>query len=657
MSLNVAGKYIVIFLSFVSSTAFSQDFDFIITKTDETCSGNATLLFEVINNDLSASVEYALYKYPDLNNAIAIINTNSVGGLNSGDYKVIASQVFSDHTVIAEHDITIQNLIEPLTYTVSSTNQNCAQQGSITINTNSGHPVTYEIFDGPVTRPLQSQNTFDSLPEGTYTIRVFDICGEGIVTTYSLFLNSNELIISDTSYPAELTSCDFVVAQNILSASSGSIISYPLSVQYTVMPSGNLPEYIISQTIQSGEQFSTLINQQFPVMEANYTYNIQITDNCGNIFTKEGLIVNSFPIVDSSLVPVPCSDNYVQVNVTNFMPPFTVDFIEAPVANFDPSLYNSQHPGPFTEGNVKYGDEPGNVMPNGEYVIEVTDACGRRATTTIIIETILPEPVVSGTNGGCFSDFGNITASVPGRVIVSATISQLAPEITSTQDFSSSIEEGVLNLVNMPVGSYHLIITDECGKVYEADVIIPEFADKGVTINSRPDCVINFASVEIKSNNGKIADVLIIEAPETFTQLFNDNLPYNISSNLTASGVLYMNGLPDGDYIFKTTDVCGITTTTSVTLSGYNPLPDSYSYIKNCGSFDIVMYDEENQLSAQLYWLQKYYPETGKWGHPDTGVLFTDNSLPGAENAISLTNNQTLHNLTGVGEFRILKTY
>ncbi len=47
-------------------------------------------------------------------------------------------------------------------------------------------PYTYELYQGPVTRPLQSTPDFPGLPLGTYDIRIYDDCGNSEITTQAI---------------------------------------------------------------------------------------------------------------------------------------------------------------------------------------------------------------------------------------------------------------------------------------------------------------------------------------------------------------------------------------------------------------------------------------------------------------------------------------
>ncbi len=59
--------------------------------------------------------------------------------------------------------------------------------GLVTVNGANGNtPYTYELFQGPVTRPLQSSPTFPGLPLGTYSIRIYDDCLNSSINTVSI---------------------------------------------------------------------------------------------------------------------------------------------------------------------------------------------------------------------------------------------------------------------------------------------------------------------------------------------------------------------------------------------------------------------------------------------------------------------------------------
>ena len=84
---------------------------------------------------------------------------------------------------------TIINLgyVIPSATAISSLACDNGSSAQITVNnvTGGASPFTYSIISGPVTRPPQASNVFSNLPEGTYTVRTVDACGNGVVTSTS----------------------------------------------------------------------------------------------------------------------------------------------------------------------------------------------------------------------------------------------------------------------------------------------------------------------------------------------------------------------------------------------------------------------------------------------------------------------------------------
>src|SRR5690606_20285411 len=146
---------------------------------------------------------------------------------------------------------------------------------------------------------------------------------------------------------------DTINALNILTVPNGNIIAYPLTVEHTVFPPSGSP-IIINNTIGSGNPFAGSVTALIPYFNAQtYSYNIKITDACGNIYHSNGNVVLEEFSVSLSTPPVGCNDKKLVVSVSNYIGPFTVNFISAP-AGFDPGIYNGQHPGPFSPDATYY---------------------------------------------------------------------------------------------------------------------------------------------------------------------------------------------------------------------------------------------------------------------------------------------------------------
>jgi len=633
-----------------------SNFNLTLSKTDETCLGNGSITFTVSNTTQNAALLYKVYKLPNVTEAVSITTQNYLSGLSAGEYKVVAMQSLGSLLNTKEQNITLNNLIGPFAFSLSSSNQSCQAGGTISINVTAGVFSSCEIIAGPQVRPLQNTNVFNDLPSGTYNIRVFNNCGVGKVKTFTLSLVNSVLNISDPEYP-DLVSplCDSITVNNTITPSAGSI-NYPIAVRHTLNAldiNGN--QIVIDQTFTSGPSDAKVISVVLPRHVAeSYTYDISVTDNCNAVYEKLANEVDPNIVLSLSPVNAPCAEKYLKVTASRYTGSYTVTFLSVP-DGFVPSAFNATPQGPFTEGSVVYGSTT-NPVPFGNYEVQITDSCGRTTTESLLIEFVKPTPSAAAYNNGCFSEFGRIVINVPPQKLVHATITTAPPAYTGALPVivdASINSQGTLNLYDLPLGSYNIIFTDNCGFEYEKTVTVPPFVEKDFDITTLPSCDQGYGAVRYKSGNGILTDTFITAAPPAF----NQTLPYNVSANLTADGAFYMSGLPEGTYKFSATDVCGIVKEKSVNVEGYMPPQNPFIYTPNCGGFSVKVTDMSNGLEGSTYWLQKYNPQTETWGHPNTGVAYNFNDVPVEANSLRLNNNTVRNNLNYTGKFRVVKKF
>ena len=222
--------YFVILLSQFSQAQLNN-FSLVLNKTDETCTGNGTLTFNVIGATAGSTVIYSIYKLPNTTATIAVLSTNTFTGLSAGNYRVIATQSLGNLSNSQQKDIQIFDNRSIVTYQLSSQATSCST-GNITVSILTGHPVTYEIISGPVIIAPQASNVFTNLTSGVYNIRVNDICGEGVVQTYTLnFINPPNLELGNFVDFCDLTSCNTISGQIVINSNVNTYIGYPLSIQ------------------------------------------------------------------------------------------------------------------------------------------------------------------------------------------------------------------------------------------------------------------------------------------------------------------------------------------------------------------------------------------------------------------------------------------
>lgn len=645
-------------LLFLTSVVYSQlaDFNFDVAVADETCLGNGNLQMSVGNTTAGSEIVFKLYLAPDFTNAIAETTTSTFGSLQSGSYRVIATQSLNGETNFQQEDIVIQDLVVDLDYGISYTTQtDCDITGTISVDILTGNPTSFEIISGPVIVPPQPSSQFSGLPSGTYTIRVYDECDNALSKTFTMFLLTNDLEISLSKLPVVYDTCTSALAINEVIPATGTQIIYPLSITYTIHPPDGSPDIIDTIIITSGSPDILELSKLLPLYgDQVYDMDIAIIDNCGNLFSVVSTI-NPNPIIGLELRDAPCSTHFLTLTVLGFFPPYTINFDAAP-AGFDPDALNPLYPGPISDASIDFGDEE-NPVPFGTYNATVIDACGRIGTIELIVEETELEPQSGARSSTCGIGLGLIRVSIPDdRVIVSAIIIE-APAIyaeTLPSDITFFVDEDGTLSADLPAGDYTIVVTDDCGYEYIIEEKVPEFVIQDLFANQLPNCDPGSGAVKVWSGNGKLESLIIIQAPLTYLE----PLPHDVSFNIdTASGNFFMNDLPSGTYVFKGVDECGFELEETVNITGYVSTPNAYTLTRNCGSFNLGIFDSDTSVTDKKYWFQRFFPETNTWGHPFTGVSYTEGSVPNAINSISLTNMSTVYNLFLLGDFRVIKVF
>ncbi len=643
----------MLFLFFLLQTYSIFSFTLSTTFTNETCSGNGEINFTVSNTDPNGTVLYIIYLLPNVTSPYATTSSNVLSGLSAGTYRVLARETIGSTFTTQQTDVVISNTTVPLTYTVSSFNQACSSTSTISVIVNTGNAVSYEIFNGPVIFPLQASNTFSNLPVGIYKIRVFDSCGIGVVTTYTVVINSTGLSFSN---PVQTnTTCTTTQMNQTIVPANGTVIAYPLTVNYTIHPPSGGADILINQTILSGNLFSLPISETFPVyINQGYTYDLTVTDDCNATFTHT-YTVNTNITLSVTIQNLPCNEYYFTLNTTNFTAPYALNFTAFP-SGFNPVLFNSNYPTPYSSPATDFGNAT-NVVPFGNYSVTITDICGRTTSLNFSIISKPTEPTVNAFNNGCLTNSGAISATVIGYNLFSVIVTSAPASYPNPlpHNVSALIFNNVITLNPVPLGDYTLELVEDCtNTVLTASITVPVYVDQGVDKTLRPGCELGKGSVKIWSKNGKLITVRMIAAPAAYSFA----LPDDVSNEIISNGDLYLSDLPAGTYTFITLDECNFSQTFDVTVVEYAITTNNYSLIANCGSFDIPLQFISNGTTSQSFWLQKLINAgINEWGNPLTGVIYPDTTIPNSTNSIALSNLTTNYNFSFNGTFRIVRHF
>jgi hypothetical protein len=529
------GLILLFFSLFFQPVLYAQlpNFTLDVVKTDETCLANGTLTFTVQNTDPLATVEYRVYQLPDLVNAIAVQSTSFLGGRSAGTYRIIATQTLNGNSNSQTSDVAIDNLIIPLVYNITSTNALCGNDGTMTISVTSGTGAQYEIISGPVIRPVQNTPLFGTLPAGVYEVRVFDTCGQGWVTTHTLLSDAVQINIGPVDFPEkELPTCGTISVSNMLTPSANDDLTYPIDAEYTIFPPDGSAPIVITQIIATGQPDGHEIRTVIPFYyDQQYSYNLVITDHCGNVFTLNNNIVHQRLTVQVTAEPAECGQFFIMVRASIYKPNIQVTFLSTP-GGFVPTSYNAGHPGPFSDGNIDYGAY-NTPVPFGTYSVEISDGCGHTAQNSVTLVDTPAHPTASiEPYAGCLSNTSVVKVTIPGFTIVSAeiTVAPAAYPNPLTDDVSDliTLDEGLV-LEHLITGNYTVHLIDDCGNTYDYDFFVPDTATS-VTVSTRNDCEFGKGSVRIRGNSTVLTSVQMISAPAAFTAVF----PYDVNFNLAA---------------------------------------------------------------------------------------------------------------------------
>lgn len=441
-----------------------------VTPTPETCPGNGSLVFTTSGTTTGATLVFTIYKLPDMTNPVATQSATELGGLQDGQYVVIATQTLGSATNQQQQTATITSQIPPFGFTLDAKAEICGSDGSITVLVNPGTFASAEIISGPQTRPLQTDPVFANLTGGNYQVRVYDGCGEADVLPISVpsFIPAFQIGAGTTI--SQLPDCNTITAVNVLSAQAGQAIAFPISVTYVLTaPDGTQTTY--QQNVSSGNLTQFSLAQNFPFYyDQEYSYHIAITDACGNTFKADNSIDEKVE-VNAIVQNTSCNERKLIVSASTIVYPIHISFLSAP-EGFDPLNHNPSHPGPF-DSTVEYINGLAG-LPLGEYVIEVTDSCDRSGQATVTIQpTSGPMPVAISGSPGCAEGSGSISIGVMGAALTNVELfsGPVGFEFQAGDNLNQFLSNGSFFLYGLFPGSCSFYIQDSCGR--EAIVNVP----------------------------------------------------------------------------------------------------------------------------------------------------------------------------------------
>lgn len=671
----------LLFCGVFESYSQLSDFTLTVTVTDETCFGNGGLAFSVSGTQPGAVVIYEVYKLPNTTTPVATSTGNPVTGLNSGGYNVIATQSLGGNSGSQTVEVTIADLTDPLTFFVQH-EIICPDDGTITVNVLTGTATTYQIVSGPngFSAPPQTSNVFTGLQPGLYLVGVQDAgpCGDFITQNHQIvYTPLAPILFTGFESIPHFVSCEedenYVSVVHEIGSDLDSpllhVIAYPLTVTFTVYPPDGSAPVVQTQVVPPGGG----IGENLPLYDGPYSYELSITDACGNVYTNMFYINYGIYVMAEYDVGAACYS--MAINVANFIGDYTIEFDSHPVG-FDPELYNENHPGPFTESRILYGSDPTGNFILGNYVVTVTDSCGRTVTVPFLIQpppfdsalgfTVdPPSPPECDCTG--YIDIAHVYG-LESVIVLDAPDDYIdflaANGLSLPHDISEFIGEYPLNnLLTAPAygcDEYTVMITDVCGNEFTLTETMPSlsFEDDFLLFEQGPGCEglgsIRIESMYDESNIGKIESAFITDAPDEFYTLFEATIGeiYDVTEHAypvapagggSPTWFFSMNGLPAGAYELNLQFGCKFIPVT-YTIEAYQQTT-TIQLEEMCGAFNLFFEHTANEklgwIYHTMYWLEKYNEVTQEWENIQYWVQ----------------PNQMNYNIYHFGNFRIVKQY
>jgi len=413
---------------------FSQaQFTLSVTPTPETCFGNGEIDVSVSGVPSGATVDYVLYKLPDLTTPVA----TAVGGpppnypftfqgLTDGTYKVVATQSSGGQSSSEEENVIVvdnKNPVTPPTTNISHTIL-CGDDGKITIDVTQGTVSTYELLeqqpDGSFSQifPPQTGNTFSGLTPGVYVISMVDaLCLNTVNMTYTIAgitLEDVEFLgyEAEPDFGDDCTASAVAIKQGI----QIPLDAFPVTITFITYPPGGGIPVEQTQIIPSPgglDPAQIIVAQNIPYYPGTYFFNVVVTNACGSLYTFDtgDQPVNFEMSVTAKIAEAICHG--IDVTVENFQGgSYSVIFLEHPPL-FVPTVAGDTspppHEGPFTEPKTTFGtfnfyqqdgagnlilDGSGNPIPEltGYYKIKVIDDCGNEVEFEFDIADEIQDP-------------------------------------------------------------------------------------------------------------------------------------------------------------------------------------------------------------------------------------------------------------------------
>jgi PKD repeat protein len=411
----------------------------------------------------------------------------------------------------------------------------------------------WDFGDGTTSTAISPSKTF--LQPGTYyvTLRMTDNNG------CNTFIKKG--VTFATTNPT-LTSANIFTSAACTDANNGVIrINYNGDGNTTNGVSGGTPGYMYELVNPSPMVRPMQASNVFSGLQPGI-YTVKVTDACGRVgtttVTVAQILTNTAMTFTGSIFQASCATlatGSVYFNVTGSVPPYTIESVAPSPVISGPFTAIQQTP---TSATFSYNFT--NLLP-GVYLFKATDACGKTQFINVTVAVSqAPTVTVVNTSSCINTPTGSITVNATGGTPGGSGTGSpgtfqyalIAPSAILKPYQNSSLFEGLLP------GTYRVSVRDACGNEANATTTIAASIAPAMgthfTTASCPNGATGTIEVNVTASNSGggpltyelIAPSQLLKAPQT-------------NNTFTA--------LPPGNYTIKLTNNCGLSATSTATIT------------------------------------------------------------------------------------------
>ncbi len=482
---------------------------------------------------------------------------------------------------------------------VVTTESRCANDGTVTINASSTpNPfLLFAIVSGPVFSPLQNSPVFSSLYPGTYTARLYDVNFDSLDVQFTV----------DGDYRSPFLSPVFI-NPTCPGFSDGEITCNPDTSR------GRMPfSYQIISPFVSASQSSQVFNN----LGAG-SYDIRMTDSCGNYQTRNVLLNNSgtglsyyaannlFPYIRKiGCDTIEVSFQYqlykekrnipLTLTVTTAAGTFSQQILPIVVDTFNYT------PGLFYFVDTLYG------LTYGDYLsLQLTDTCG--VVMNSIPTNIAPydfELQYFNAEVNCNVKLGAYFRLKAYPYYPFIPTQFLNPSSFTLIDVATGLLVDSMSCPNVYCGLvispqtqgqlYQLTITDGCGDVWQQVIQWPTLNPPVVYFSNGYGCVDSSATLYVSAGN--FLSGITVELLSGPSVLKSTKPGYAFTDSIIYPQIFYfapyggsIGNLPAGTYQYRISDSCGFSQLDSFSLSYIAELDYQYYIKRGCLGTNILYF-------------------------------------------------------------------